>query len=418
LIEIPFSCRLSLSASNSGIHFNYLVKTKLEKQRKANNSEKVEISNRNCVGQKGKKMRRLCHVSRQVVGSSDVVLIDGNEIILNRPGKLNSLNLEMVRMLQLGYLKFRDSVVMLRGEGKAFCAGGDIVAIREDVLSGSRRRLANDFFYEEYELNHFIATMLEVRNVAQVSLWNGVTMGGGVGLSLHGPYRVCTEKTMFAMPETSIGLIPDVGGTYALGRLSCTASGMYAGLTGHRLKASDCMRLGLGTHFVSEKRLDGLVEKLKTSSIREVGDVLDSYCHEEVSGSSVLNEAEIIRCFSDVNSVEEILERVERSEYEDWKIEALRALKNASPLSLKLTFKAINLHKNLTIGEALINEYRIVQRLCAVDGEFFEGIRAVLVDKDRNCKWNYAGLNDVSDELVDSFFAPLINHPRGDLKFN
>lgn len=184
-------------------------------------------------------------MSTAEAASSKEVVVHQNgrfvEVLLNRPSKFNALNLSMVRVLSPLYDKWTsgdsvvDCVYMHGAGGKAFCAGGDVAEIREQVLS--KGSLQHDFFFEEYQLNHKIATAFERRNLVQVSVWDGVTMGGGVGLSLHGRVRIATENTLFAMPECGIGLFPDVGGTFALSRLrvSC-AVGMYIALTGCRLR--------------------------------------------------------------------------------------------------------------------------------------------------------------------------------------
>ena len=162
------------------------------------------------------------------------------EVLLNRPSKFNALSIGMVRTLNPMYDKWLSggspiNCIYMHGAGtKAFCAGGDVAEIREQVISGGP--LPQDFFFEEYQLNHKIATAFE-QAVVQVSVWDGVTMGGGVGLSLHGKIRIATENTLFAMPECGIGLFPDVGGTYALSRLTASrAVGLYIALTGCRLR--------------------------------------------------------------------------------------------------------------------------------------------------------------------------------------
>eukprot|EP00971_Amphidinium_carterae_P174783 3464623-Amphidinium_carterae.1 len=181
-------------------------------------------------------------------------------MILNRPSKLNALNMNMMRLMN-GALDAVDSrkgslaCLLVEGTGgKAFCAGGDVAAIREDSLKGGR--LAADFFHEEYRGVHRLATMYARTGCCQVSLLDGITMGGGVGVSIHGAFRVATEKTSFAMPEMAIGFFPDVGTTHVLSRLSCGMPvGLFLGMTGTRLTAWDCMRAGIATHFVPSANL-------------------------------------------------------------------------------------------------------------------------------------------------------------------
>lgn len=141
-------------------------------------------------------------------------------------------------------------VVLMEGSGgKAFCAGGDVAAVQKECIAGGS--LPSDFFYEEYQLNDIIATMFDRRGIVQIAVWDGITMGGGVGLSVHGKFRVATEHTVFAKPETAIGLFPDVGGTHVLSRVrGGMAVGLYIGLTGVRLGAADCLATGLATHYI------------------------------------------------------------------------------------------------------------------------------------------------------------------------
>ncbi|CAE8633348.1 unnamed protein product, partial [Polarella glacialis] len=188
-------------------------------------------------------------------------------VLLNRPSKLNALNLNMIRLLhdvmeEVDYRKGRLGCLIMEGAGgKAFCAGGDVVKVREESMNGGT--LPQDFFYEEYAVVFRLATLYERTGCCQVSLWDGVTMGGGVGLSAHGPFRVVTEKTVFAKPEMAIGLFPDVGSTHKLSRLKAGVNvGLFIGMTGKQLKAWDCLRAGIATHFVPAANLPKLRQKL------------------------------------------------------------------------------------------------------------------------------------------------------------
>merc|ERR1719162_204317 len=162
--------------------------------------------------------------------------------------------------------------VILQGEGRALCAGGDVNEVRDGVLEGTR--YPADFFHEEYMLDYDIATLYERRGILQLALWDGIVMGGGVGLSVHSPIRIATEKTMFAMPETLIGLFPDVGMTWRLSRLSAGSHvGVFVGLTGERLGAADCVHAGLATHYCPSERLPDLEEKLRSLGAERCGDL-------------------------------------------------------------------------------------------------------------------------------------------------
>jgi len=391
-----------------------------------------------CFGSRG--------MQSSAVGASteEPILVEdhGNEVVevcLNRPSKLNTLTLEMVRKVYPWYNEWLASgkkmcVVMSAKGGKAFCAGGDVAAVRESTLSGGS--LGVDFFYEEYQVNQ--RTNLR-ENLTQVSLWDGIVMGGGVGLSLHGAFRVATEKTMFAMPETAIGLFPDVGCTHALSRLpKGKALGLYLALTGVRLGPEDCMWSGLCTHYIPSAKLGkSLIESL-TNTEKLSKDEIDSALRELGSGefppraeypvkSLQVNHEFIERCFGK-NSIEEILQELEAVSNEAsatdntklWAKNTLKALMKGSPTSVKVTFEAIRRHasSSCSFEDALRNEYRITQRMIDPKEDFFEGVRAVLIDRDNSPKWKFSRIEDVLEEEVERFFAQLpADHPRGELHF-
>uniref|UniRef100_A0A8C2JIR1 3-hydroxyisobutyryl-CoA hydrolase n=1 Tax=Cyprinus carpio TaxID=7962 RepID=A0A8C2JIR1_CYPCA len=280
-------------------------------------------------------------------------------ITLNRPKALNALNLTMIRHIYPQLKKWdKDSetdLVIIKGAGdKAFCAGGDIRAITEAGKAGDS--LTQDLFREEYILNNTIGTYQK----PYVALIDGITMGGGVGLSVHGRFRVATEKTLFAMPETGIGLFPDVGGGYFLPRLQGKL-GLFLALTGFRLKGRDVQRVGLATHFVQSDKIVSLQKDL-------------------VDLKSPSN--------SDVT------------------------LAKMSPTSLKLTFRQIQEGERMSLQEVLVMEYRLSQA-CMRGNDFYEGVRAVLIDKDQSPKWKPSTLSGVSEQrdalnsnnLVLLFFA-------------
>jgi enoyl-CoA hydratase/carnithine racemase len=340
----------------------------------------------------------------------------------------------------------------MEGAGeKAFCAGGDVAQIQAEVISVlkdggdetsfSVESRAVNFFYEEYQLNYLIATAFERANITQISLWNGITMGGGVGLSLHGKYRVATERTLFAMPETGIGLFPDVGGTFALSRLRLGGSmeptrsiGVYLALTGTRLRAADCLFAGLATHFVSTAKLVELKKELSKISSNDaqkpamVESIISSFStpYEAIpdKDKTIVIEpfvAEIEKCFK-FGTVEEIIAALTK-ENNEWAKKTLETLRKMSPLSLKVTLEAIIRASDpaTTIGDALRIEYRLSQRFMRLQphSDFTEGIRAVLVDKDNKPKWNPSTIEAVSEDVVNEFFKPLNKkHPRGELELD
>jgi enoyl-CoA hydratase len=308
--------------------------------------------------------------------------------------------------------------VVIEGEGeRAFCAGGDVRAVWEagkaGHVPGQPGRLTADFFREEYRLNHLIHHYPK----PYIALIDGITMGGGVGLSIHGAVRVATERTLFAMPETAIGLFPDVGGSWFLPRLP-GGIGLYLALTGERLKAPDCLYAGIATHWAPSERLPQIVEALERADwsqglagLRRALRPLTG--HPGEGGILPLLRPAIDRCFADKESVEEVLQALQRED-SDWARQILATLAKRSPSSMKVTFEQLRRGATQGFDESMIMEYRLSQAAMRPGADFYEGIRAVLIDKDHAPKWNPATLKDVSDELVQSYFAPLGKH---DLSF-
>lgn len=297
--------------------------------------------------------------------------------------------------------------------------------IREGVLNGTS--LPKEFFYHEYQLDYSIATLYEREHIVQVSLWDGIVMGGGVGLSLHSPIRVATEKTMFAMPETNIGLFPDVGATHALSRLKAGKHvGLYLGSSAARIGAADCLEAGLATHYCPSDRLGDLLSKLQSlgaeaNSLEAVSNVINAVA----AGASPSTEkaflakeaAAIERCYRGSPSAEEILARLEAEEG-DWAAKTLETFRGKSPTSVKVFLEAVERHQTVTLREAFVTEYRISQWCMRPQphSDFCEGIRAVLVDKDNKFSWQPPRIEEVTQERVNGFFAPLpSDHIMGEL---
>lgn len=325
-------------------------------------------------------------------------------ITLNRPKALNAINLDMVRQIYAGLKGWQDSksLVVIRGAGeKSFCAGGDVRAVVENGPVDSSR----NFFREEYRLNALISGY----RPDYVAIVDGITMGGGVGLSVHGKYRVATERTMFAMPETAIGLFPDVGGGYFLPRLQGKL-GLYLGLTGFRLKGKDVTKAGIATHYVESKDLDALEKELfATTNSSEVESVLSKFNVKD-SGEFVLakNLKQINECFSGA-TVEQIVANLEKDGSE-WALGTLKTLGKMSPTSMKVTKKQLDLGRNCDLRSCLKMEFRMAVH-SVIGSDFKEGVRAMLIDRDQAPKWNPAKLGDVTEQQVDRFFGPL---PDGD----
>jgi len=329
-------------------------------------------------------------------------------ITLNRPKALNALTLRMIRELipQLAAWQEDASVkaVVIQGAGeRAFCAGGDVRAVWEAGRNGDP--LTEDFFREEYRVNRTIHTFAK----PYVALIDGITMGGGVGLSVHGSHRVAGDKTMVAMPEVGIGLFPDVGGTYFLPRLPGRL-GLFLALTGWRLNAADAVYCGIATDYVPSERtaelatafaqldwstgapdtlVDGLIERFKT----------------DPGPSELAGHQELIdHCFSG-RSVESILTALDEAG-DDWAAKIAKIIRRQSPTSLKVTVAQLEKGATLDFDQAMIQEYRLSQAFMA-GKDFYEGIRAVLVDKDHQPKWTPGDLTAVTAEMVEAHFRPL-----------
>jgi enoyl-CoA hydratase len=334
-------------------------------------------------------------------------------VTLNRPKALNALTLNMVRLFdpQLRAWNADPAVkaVVIQGAGeKAFCAGGDIVglyeagkAVREGRGDGSAIRA---FFSEEYTLNRLIKRLSK----PYVALIDGISMGGGVGLSEHGTHRVVTERTLFAMPETGIGLYPDVGGTYFLPRLPGQI-GTWLGLTGDRLKAPDLLAIGAADAFVPSDRIDRLVADLAagTPPDQAVAAVAGPAGDAAVSA----NRAAIDRCYA-FDTVEAIVKALE-AEGTDWAAGQLATLRRVSPTSLKVTLAAIRRGAKLDFEGCMVQELRL-SLACLAGDDVYEGIRATLIDKDRNPRWKPATLAEVGPSDVERHFA---EPAGGDLRF-
>ncbi|KAH9302821.1 hypothetical protein KI387_014404, partial [Taxus chinensis] len=314
-------------------------------------------------------------------------------IILNRPRQLNALSNFMNCRLRELYLKWENdnnvNVVVIKGIGRAFCSGGDVANVcllgnSDDYSNGAR------YFWNEYIMDYTFATYKK----PQVALLNGIVMGGGSGISIHGKFRVATEKTLYAMPETGLGLHPDVGASYFLSRLPGFL-GEYVGLTGTRLDGAELVSCGLATHFVYSTRLHLLEEtlaKMETANPNIVDSAIDGFSDKvPVKDGSALHRLDIIdKCFSK-ETVEDILSALElesKSVADQWLKSSIQLLKKASPISLKITLRSIREGRRQRLHECLIREYRMSCHclLRKISSDFYEGCRAILVDKDRNPK--------------------------------
>ena len=302
------------------------------------------------------------------------------------------------------------AAVIVRGAGeRAFCSGGDVRLAREDGLAWKKGqsdgRIVREFFRDEYRMNRRIATFPK----PYVALIDGITMGGGVGISVHGSHRLATTRTLLAMPETQIGLFPDVGASYVLPRLPGEV-GAWMALTGARLKVADCLLLGLATHVIDHERIDDLVAELISGG--DIGPTAARYAVDAGPPELPPHRAVIDRCFAH-HRVEDILAALD-ADGGAFAREAAATLRLMSPTSLKLTLKEMRKGRSLGIDDCLRMEYRLSQSVLA-GRDFYEGVRAQLVDKDRQPKWYPASLDAVDDSAIDSLFVPPLH---GDLTFD
>ncbi|MBI1188239.1 MAG: enoyl-CoA hydratase/isomerase family protein [Alphaproteobacteria bacterium] len=343
-------------------------------------------------------------------------------LTLNRPAALHALTTRMCRDMTAALLAWRDDpavniVLIDHAEGtRGFCAGGDIRMLAESGAKDGAE--ARDFFCTEYRLNH----LLHAYPKPIVALIDGVAMGGGVGISVHGPFRIATERTTFAMPETGIGLFPDVGGGWFLPRLrpSQTADskeasgevGMWLALTGARLKAADCMAAGIATHYVPSELLGAVRAQIAgacaahdpMAALRSGLDALSESAGapKELAADA---RARIDALFAH-DSVEAIVAAL-ASDGAPWSQAQLEALRTKSPQTLKVAFRQLRTGATLqTFADNMRMEYRIGARVVQRH-DFLEGVRAVIVDKDNAPKWNPATLAGVTDAMLDEIFAPL-----------
>ncbi|HRI76119.1 MAG: enoyl-CoA hydratase/isomerase family protein [Alphaproteobacteria bacterium] len=337
-------------------------------------------------------------------------------VTLNRPAALNALTLGMIRALDARLAAFAKEptikAVIITGAGeRAFCSGGDVKAValeskamQEGTADGA---LTRDFFREEYVLNHRIFTFPK----PYISLVNGIVMGGGKGVSAHGSHRVVTESTLFAMPETNIGFFPDVGGGYFLPR--CPGqTGAYLALTSKRIKAIDTVYIGFGTHYVAPDAMTALREELCTmkwddteTAKAQVDAVIEKHTSEPAGTSEIAPHREQIdTCFAH-DRVEDIIAALQ-ADGSEWANETLQAMYAMSPTSLKIALRQIRMGANMPFAQVMTMEYRLSQALMK-GHDFYEGIRAALIDKDRQPKWQPPRINEVSDQDIDACFQSL-----------
>jgi enoyl-CoA hydratase len=324
-------------------------------------------------------------------------------VTLNRPAQLNALNTAMRSAMTAAFpLWARNpevyAVVISSTSERAFCAGGDL----HEMVDWGRncRDRAIGSLAQEYALNW----MLECFTKPTISLIDGVVIGSGVGISLYGTHRVAGENYRFSMPETSVGLFPDVGVAWTFARMP-DEIGTYLGLTGRAIGRADAYQLGLATHCVPAASFGAITAGL--SDADPVDALLALYHEEPEPGELAALAPTIRRCFSQP-SVEGIIACLqgERGPAEKWAQGVLHDLSKRSPTSLKITLRHLRTARNLGLRATLVQDFRLACR-CLDGPDLYEGVRAALVDRDRAPKWRPARLEDVSEAMVDAYFAPL-----------
>jgi enoyl-CoA hydratase/carnithine racemase len=325
-------------------------------------------------------------------------------VTLNRPAALNAVTHQMVLTLraQLDAWAQDDAItrVVIQAAGnRAFSAGGDIRALYELGRAGKHDAMLQ-FWRDEYPLNVVIKNYRK----PYVALIDGMVMGGGVGVSVHGSHRVAGDRFQFAMPEVGIGFFPDVGATWFLPRMP-GALGAYCGLTGERFGSADAIASGIATHRVPSARFPALLDGL-TGTI-SVDAVLAAFAEPAGEGPILARRATIDRLFAG-SHVEDILAALERETGADadWAAKTAATMRTKSPLSLKIALEQVRRGANWDFATCMGAEMRIVSRIVE-DHDFYEGVRAVIVDKDNAPRWRPATLSEVSEAQVERHFAPL-----------
>jgi enoyl-CoA hydratase len=336
---------------------------------------------------------------------SDVqTLTDGKvgRIRLARPKALHALTRDMCQAMTEALLDWRkdssvEAVLVDHAEGRGFCAGGDIRMLAESGAGDGQE--ARDFFFVEYRLNHLLFSYAK----PTVAFMDGITMGGGVGISQPCRYRVATENTRFAMPETAIGLFPDVGGGWYLSRLPGRL-GQFVALTGARLDGAECLYLGLATHFLPSDRLDAVKTRIAAAPER-LEQILTEASVSPPPARIAENRERIDRLFTS-DHLEDVIAALE-ADGSDWARTELVTLRCKSPQACKVSLRLLADGAHMAdFADEMAREYgvaaHVVQR-----HDFVEGVRSVLIDKDASPRWDPPTPERVTDHMIDTIFAPL-----------
>ena len=323
-------------------------------------------------------------------------------IRLNRPKAIHALNTDMCAAMLEALQAWRadtavEAVLIDHAEGRGFCAGGDIRMIATSGAGDGAA--ARGFFRVEYQLNHALFTYAK----PVVAFMDGITMGGGVGISMPAKFRVATENTRFAMPETGIGLFPDVGGGWYLSRLTGHL-GEYIALTGARLNGADCLALGLATHYLPAEKLEQAKAAIATDP-QMIASTLDALSAEAGEAAILEHRADIDRLFA-ADTLEEILAAL-AADPGLWAKEQLAILATKSPQACKVSLALVRQGRHMpSFEDEMRQEFAVASRVVQRP-DFAEGVRAVIVDKDNAPRWQPATVEGVTDHVIDQIFAPL-----------
>lgn len=333
-----------------------------------------------------------------------LILVEGSvgRLRLNRPKAIHALTREMCVAMSDALLEWREDpairlVMIDHAEGRGFCAGGDIRLIAESGASDGVA--ARRFFHDEYRLNHLLFTYAK----PVIAFMDGITMGGGVGISQPANYRIATERTVYAMPESGIGLFPDVGGGWHLSRLP-GRTGEFLALTGARIDGAECVALGLSTHYVPSDRLDELKHAL-IANPAEIDTVVADFAIAPPEARIEGNREKIDRLFA-ADRYEDVLAAL-KADGSEWAQKELATLATKSPQTCKVSLRLLAQGRDhVDFAEEMKVEYRVAAHICQRH-DFIEGVRALIIDKDNSPKWDPATPEGVTDHLVDQIFAPL-----------
>ena len=336
--------------------------------------------------------------------------VTGNlgHITLNRPKALNALTHamceEITRLMQAWEADPDIGAVLIDGAGeRAFCAGGDVILLHDSGKAGDRR--AEEFWRIEYALNELIHRYSK----PYITLIDGFVMGGGVGLSVHGRLRIAGDETMFAMPETGIGYFPDVGGTYFLPRLGMDV-GQWLGLTGARLNAGQTCAIGVANAYVPSQSHGDLIKALGAAKLdgsdAAVANVIMGFVKAPPAGEPI---PEAVKAFGE-KTVPAILRALDKDGSE-WAAKQAKSIRRKSPLAMNVTFEALRRGAKLNFREAMTQELDLSLNFLKTQ-DFYEGIRAQLIDKDRNPKWSHDSVDAVTELQVQRVFRKSANPPQ------